>query len=238
MLVAPPIGTMEMRSLSRFRPRRLASASSARWSLTPSTSRTVRRSDSTARHGTGRPPYAGRGWSTPAKLSAKSSVSGEPPSRWPAPTRTTFPAASAGDPVTVNLDFGVDVTVPVDREKLAVESVPGNGMEMVKNRSGMVTWPSGGKLPAAELWYFALTPWPRSMSGNARISTERVSGANWTWKKLTVVTGSGTNDESSWNVTCPLNWMTGLATRSDDRSSLMIPTSDTPAYSPPPRTTS
>src|SRR5215475_712821 len=48
MLLAPPIGTTEMRSASRFRPRRSASASSATWSLTPSTSTTVRRSASMA----------------------------------------------------------------------------------------------------------------------------------------------------------------------------------------------
>jgi hypothetical protein len=40
MFVAPPIGTIEIRSTSRSRPRRLASASSANWSLTPSTSTT------------------------------------------------------------------------------------------------------------------------------------------------------------------------------------------------------
>src|SRR6266540_4434345 len=41
MFGAPPIGTMEMPSASRFRPRRSASASSASWSLIPSTSTTV-----------------------------------------------------------------------------------------------------------------------------------------------------------------------------------------------------
>ena len=39
---APPIGTMEMPSASRSRPRRSASASMARWSLMPSTSTTAR----------------------------------------------------------------------------------------------------------------------------------------------------------------------------------------------------
>src|SRR5438128_10830931 len=42
MFVAPPMGTMEMPSASRFRLRRAASASSASWSLIPSTSTTVR----------------------------------------------------------------------------------------------------------------------------------------------------------------------------------------------------
>ena len=44
MACAPPIGTTEMPSASRFRPRRSASASSARWSLIPSTSTTARTS--------------------------------------------------------------------------------------------------------------------------------------------------------------------------------------------------
>ena len=39
---APPIGTTAMPSASRFLPRRRASASSARWSLVPSTSTTAR----------------------------------------------------------------------------------------------------------------------------------------------------------------------------------------------------
>ena len=42
MFVAPPIGRIEMSSALRFRPRRSASASSATWSLTPSTSTTAR----------------------------------------------------------------------------------------------------------------------------------------------------------------------------------------------------
>ena len=42
MFVAPPIGRMEMPSAPRFRPWRSASASSATWSLTPSTSTTAR----------------------------------------------------------------------------------------------------------------------------------------------------------------------------------------------------
>ena len=44
MFVAPPIGRIEMSSALRFRPRRSASASSATWSLTPSTSTTARES--------------------------------------------------------------------------------------------------------------------------------------------------------------------------------------------------
>ena len=42
MFLAPPIGTMEMPSASRSRPRRWAIASSAAWSLVPSTSTTLR----------------------------------------------------------------------------------------------------------------------------------------------------------------------------------------------------
>jgi hypothetical protein len=44
MFVAPPIGRIQMSSALRFRPRRSASASSATWSLTPSTSTTARES--------------------------------------------------------------------------------------------------------------------------------------------------------------------------------------------------
>ena len=44
MFVAPPIGRIEISSALRFRPRRSASASSATWSLTPSTSTTARES--------------------------------------------------------------------------------------------------------------------------------------------------------------------------------------------------
>jgi hypothetical protein len=40
-----------------------------------------------------------------------------------------FPAASAGEPVTVNFCFGIEVTVPVESEHGAVESDPGAGME-------------------------------------------------------------------------------------------------------------
>ena len=53
MFFAPPIGTMEMPSASRFRPRRSASASSASWSLIPSTSTTARAKESSARIGIG-----------------------------------------------------------------------------------------------------------------------------------------------------------------------------------------
>jgi hypothetical protein len=42
MFVAPPIGRIEISSALRLRPRRSASASSATWSLTPSTSTTAR----------------------------------------------------------------------------------------------------------------------------------------------------------------------------------------------------
>ena len=42
MLVAPPIGTIATPSAASARPRRSASASSAAWSLVPSTSTTAR----------------------------------------------------------------------------------------------------------------------------------------------------------------------------------------------------
>ena len=45
MACAPPIGTTATRSSGRLRPRRRASASTARWSLTPSTRTTVETSD-------------------------------------------------------------------------------------------------------------------------------------------------------------------------------------------------
>jgi hypothetical protein len=71
-LVAPPIGRIEMSSALRLRPRRSASASSATWSLSPSTSTTARESAPVARacaaaptSGVPPPPSAGAtagGW--------------------------------------------------------------------------------------------------------------------------------------------------------------------------------
>jgi hypothetical protein len=61
MFVAPPMATMVTPSASLSRPRRAASASSARWSLTPSTNTTARTPASEALSGDMQPSMAADG---------------------------------------------------------------------------------------------------------------------------------------------------------------------------------
>jgi hypothetical protein len=61
-----------------------------------------------------------------------------------------FPALSAGEPLTVNFCFGFEVTVPVESEQGADESVPGAGIETWKDISGTVISPFAGKPPSPE----------------------------------------------------------------------------------------